>query len=71
MRADKTSDKHHRRCRSNGGTNSETNISVVDSKQHSSWHNLFQAMDAYQIAQIINNVWLQPEFYFEVKRRKS
>lgn len=45
---------HHRRPSSLGGTNSPSNKSYVDNALHSSWHNIFGNMNAYQIANHIN-----------------
>lgn len=45
---------HHRRPRSLGGDNAPYNKSYVDNILHSSWHNIFGNMNAYQIANHIN-----------------
>lgn len=63
--------KHHRKCRSNGGTDSPKNISIVSEKSHQAWHTIFQDMNPEEIAQVINSVWLDPAYYFECRKRKS
>lgn len=61
--------KHHRKPRSLGGDNSKENISVVDRDKHDAWHLLFKNHPPERIAIIINNIWLDPNYYFEVRRR--
>ena len=60
---------HHRKCRSNGGGNEKRNISSVTNQQHRAWHLLFQNKEAPEIAKLINEVWLDPDVEFIVKRR--
>jgi len=57
---------HHRKCRSNGGDNSQRNLSCVNGKAHQAWHMLFRNWKAEQIAEEINKVWLDPDFRFLV-----
>ncbi len=56
--------RHHRRCRSNHGSNDESNISMVSVKKHQAWHTLFQAMTPEMICDEINRVWLDPDYEF-------
>jgi hypothetical protein len=63
--------RHHRRPRSRGGSDDEINVSVVDIKQHASWHNLFSNLDPHTIADIISQRWLDPEFRFVCVRVKE
>jgi len=63
--------KHHRKCRSNGGSNHKSNISVVKANKHDSWHHLFKNFDAQKIADVINEKWLDPEYYFLVAKRED
>jgi len=49
-------EEHHRRARSVGGTKTLDNISYVKKKQHESWHILFGNMNAFQIANRINQM---------------
>jgi hypothetical protein len=60
---------HHRRPRSKGGSDAPENISKVSSKEHRAWHIMFNNMSPTQIAQKINDVWLDPRFKFVVIQR--
>ena len=62
-------DWHHRRPRSKKGKG-DKNLSRVPVKKHCAWHTLFVNYDAYKIAEIINEVWLDMDFEFIVQRRK-
>ena len=42
---------------------------MVEERLHKAFHMLFSNMDAYQIAQQLNSVWIDPDHFFEVKRR--
>lgn len=63
--------RHHRLPRSLGGSDHPRNVIIVNKYLHESWHHLFYNMTAHQIAEAINNVWLDPDFVFVVKRRTS
>lgn len=52
---------HHRRCRSNGGSDNPENLSYVTEKKHQAWHILFSNKTPAQIVQILNDVWLPPD----------
>lgn len=56
--------KHHRLCRSCGGTNHPDNISYVPCYHHEAWHTLFSNLDAPTICAIINQKWLDPQYMF-------
>lgn len=60
---------HHRRPRSRGGKTDQQNLSAVTDNEHRAWHTLFKNFTPYSIARIINNTWLDPEFYFIVKKQ--
>ena len=62
--------QHHRKCRSNGGDNSPKNLSLVEAKKHMSWHNLFNNAEPDVIADIINHVWLDPDWEL-IAQKKS
>lgn len=62
-------DWHHRRPRSLGGKNTDENMSHVSVAKHRAWHTLFRNYTPHQIAKIINDIWLDPEFEFTVERR--
>lgn len=67
-KVEKKLDWHHRKPRSLGGNNGDRNMSQVNAVQHQAWHILFRNRDPFEIAAIINAVWLDPDFKFEVKR---
>ena len=52
---------HHRRCRSNGGSDNPENLSYVTEKKHQAWHLLFSNKTPAQIVQLLNDVWLPPD----------
>lgn len=45
---------HHRRPRSVGGTNSPSNISYVPSRKHNNYHTIFGDFNIFQVADKIN-----------------
>lgn len=55
---------HHKRPRSLGGASTPENMSYVPVELHRAWHLLFQNYEAQQIADIINQHWLDPAFVF-------
>ncbi len=62
-------DKHHRKPRSLGGTDDQSNLSLVSKVLHQAWHLLFGNKNPFQIARIINRVWLDPKYKFVVCER--
>lgn len=60
---------HHRRPKSLGGSDDEDNLAYVSVLLHRSWHNLFSNCSPEQIAKIINDTWLDPDFVFVVERK--
>jgi hypothetical protein len=64
--------RHHRRPRSIGGCDQDWNISMLPEKQHQAWHTLFTNKTAFEIAEMINELYLDSRYVFEVNiRRKS
>jgi hypothetical protein len=61
--------KHHRRPRSRGGGSEQRNISRVHRDAHVCWHYLFRNYEPHTIAEIINDVWLDPDYMLVVVRR--
>lgn len=61
-------DWHHRKPRSLGGKNTDDNMSHVSARKHQAWHTMFKNYDAKQIAKIINDIWLDPDYRFVVVR---
>jgi len=60
---------HHRRPRSRGGSNDQRNVSLVTDTQHRAWHTLFGNLEPEQIADRINNIWLDPDYRLSVEKR--
>lgn len=59
---------HHRRPVKLNGKTEPRNLSRVPKKKHEAWHMLFNHMNPYAIAHLINTVWLDPDFEFVVRR---
>lgn len=61
--------RHHRKCKSNGGTYAKRNISKVKMDEHQAFHKLFSNCDTYGIARILNEIWIDPDFELIVRRK--
>jgi hypothetical protein len=61
---------HHRKPQSIGGKDRPRNISQLPQKQHQAWHTCFWNLTAEQIAEEINEKYLDPDFIFVVRRRE-
>jgi hypothetical protein len=61
--------RHHRKCRSNGGTDESRNISWVNKYDHQAYHMLFQNFEAERIAEILNNIWIDPAWELIARKR--
>ncbi len=64
-------DYHHRKCRSNGGTNDDDNLIRVPTHLHRAWHLLFKNWTAENIAKNINSVWLDPAYELVVRKKEK
>lgn len=53
---------HHRRPTSVGGTEELRNISWIKRSHHSAWHVLFGNFEPEKIAEIINGIYLDPDW---------
>ena len=62
--------RHHRKCRSHGGTNHPTNISVVPQSQHRAFHTVFGNRTPHEIAEYLSNVWIDPTYKLVVVKRR-
>lgn len=60
----KRTNRHHRLSRARSGDNSPENISIVNEKQHQSFHNVFQNTEPQAICDDLNNIWGDPAFHF-------
>lgn len=56
--------RHHRRPKSKGGANEGDNISFVPEKLHCAWHLLFANYSPAKIAEIINEHWGDPDYFY-------
>jgi len=61
--------RHHRKCKSNGGTYAKRNISKVKPTEHQAFHILFSNGDTFRIADILNETWIDPDYKLVVIRR--
>ena len=66
-------DKHHRLPRSRGGDNSVLNISIVEQKLHRAWHLLVGNMNAEEVANMLTDTWIDPDYCLVAipRKRKS
>ena len=71
MKKDKHNDFHHRRPRSKGGKTKDDNLSRVNKNKHIGWHILFKNYHPEIICQIINRVWIDPEFRFVCEKKTT
>ena len=62
---------HHRRPVKLGGSSEPRNLSRVPESKHRAWHMLFGHMNPYNIAMLINEVYLDPDFEFVVQRKSN
>jgi len=62
--------RHHRKCKSNGGTRTKGNIVKVKPSLHQSFHHLFKNGDAYKIAGILNETWIDPMYKLIVIKKE-
>ena len=62
---------HHRRPKIHRGSGkiSSGNTVLVDVIKHRAWHCLFQTQTPGQIAQTINEVWLDPSWELVARRK--
>ena len=63
--------KHHRRPVSRGGTETfpHNNISWVKRRHHEAWHKLFGNHCPTEIARIINELYLDPDWEVVARRK--
>jgi len=60
---------HHRKCRSRGGSNSIDNISIVRDDLHRAYHLLFKNMTPDEIAQTLNETWIDKDWILIAKKK--
>jgi len=56
-------DRHHRLPRSRGGSNKSRNISIVERELHRAWHRLVGNMTADEVAAMLTDTWIDPDYY--------
>lgn len=61
---------HHRKPQSLGGENTDRNKSYVSVLRHRAWHTLFENMDPYEIAKVINDIWLDRDYILVVHKKE-
>jgi hypothetical protein len=67
MAHQKKTNQHHRLPRSQGGSNDDSNISIVNISKHDAYHLLFsrrdsRCMEPHEIAQELNETWIDPKY---------
>jgi len=61
--------RHHKLARSLGGTDDESNISIVTKRHHDCFHILFSNYSVQTIANILNEKWIDPRYKLVVVER--
>lgn len=61
--------KHHRKPKSRSGNGNHRNISVVPVGKHRAWHVLFSNKTPHEIAKIISEIWIDPDYEFICVRK--
>jgi hypothetical protein len=65
--------RHHKKCRSNGGKTTRRNVIEIKDNLHRAWHTLFGNMLPHEIARLISEVYLDPDYRMvaELKPRRQ
>ena len=64
--------QHHRCPKCRHGGEEPQNISMVPANKHRAWHLLFgDGGNPYEVAGVINNIWLNPKFELVVQLRMT
>ena len=61
---------HHRKPRSKGGELTRRNISMVPRKQHEAFTTLFENKNPEEIADCLNEKWIDPDYLVVVVKKK-
>lgn len=69
-------ERHHRHPKSRAALyskpiNSEENISLVRREYHSAYHLLFGNMVPEEMAKLLNDVWISPDYYLVAFKKKK
>lgn len=70
-KSDKVLTRHHRICKSNKGSDDASNISMVPLNKHQAFHLLFKNHPPKVIAQILSQVWIDPNYQLIVVKRRQ
>ena len=70
MSSNRTLTKHHRKPKTNGGTNAERNIVYLRDDLHKAYHLLFGTLPPHQVCKILNEL-IDPDFRLTCQQRKK
>ncbi len=62
---------HHRKPRSIGGKSEPRNVVRIPERKHAAWHVLFANRTAEEIAHLISETYLDPDFMFIAIRKED
>lgn len=60
---------HHRKPKRHKGIDDYRNISHIPRYSHQAWHTLFATMHPEEIAEHINKLYLDPNYFFVCKKK--
>ena len=63
-------DRHHKLARSRGGGNNAANISIVPIEHHRAYHRLFGRGVPHEIAHILTETWVDPNWEIIARKRE-
>ena len=65
-------DNHHRRPKSQNGDDSKRNVVRVLTSKHRAYHQIFQNKLPKEVAKILTDTWIDPDYYMvAIPRKKS
>ena len=62
---------HHRKPRSIGGKSEPRNLVRIPGNKHAAWHLLFANFTAEEIARLISQTYLDPDYEFVAIRKEE
>ena len=65
-----THTRHHRKPKSRGGSGKRHNIVLVPDNLHKAYHVLFRNLTPHQVAKILTETWVDPEWELIARRKK-
>jgi hypothetical protein len=63
--------RHHRKPRSIGGKSEPRNVVQIPGNKHAAWHLLFRNFPAQEIARLITEMYLDPDYEFIAVRKEE